>query len=201
LVTLTPLSEQEEIMQSLRLTGLFFVAAMLTGFQSSTARADATAWMTSAAACVPVNSPGLIVMGGAVSVGGGSTVTLYCNVPVLAGAFDAIEITYRAGGVIQPTPLARSQSAAGDVNSIERVILVGGVFSELIEISKTTGAETTKCGVYPQGSATVASQKNLCSSPNVDFNKNFYYVRIVLKSGIIAGSQEAVYGTSLISTR
>ena len=73
--------------------------------------------------------------------------------------------------------------------------------SELIEMSKTTGTEIVKCGIQAKGSAAIATERNLCNNSAVDFSKNFYYLRIVLKSGITTGQQETVYGSSLISTR
>jgi hypothetical protein len=65
-------------------------------------------------------------------------------------------------------------------------------------MSKATGVETVRCGVKSKGSATITSQSMLCeNSSNLDFNKSFFYVRIVLKSGIIAGQLQTIYGTSL----
>jgi len=192
---LVPLSEQEGIMQSKHLMRVLIAAWM--GFYSSTARADVTTWSTNAAACVPVGSSGLYVTAGAVSAGAGVTVTLYCGITksALAGAFDSIEITYKGGdgGVI-----------IGGVNTtaVRVSILTGGlVTSELIEMPKATGAETVKCGIQPKGSSTIVTERNLCENSNVDFDKNLYYLRMVLKSGIITGQQETIYGSSLISTR
>lgn len=73
--------------------------------------------------------------------------------------------------------------------------------SELIEMPKATGAETVKCGIQSKGSSAIVTERNLCENSNVDFEKNFYYLRIVLRSGIITGQQETIYGSSLISTR
>jgi hypothetical protein len=39
------------------------------------------------------------------------------------------------------------------------------------------------------------------SQSSYNFNNSFYYLRIVFRSGIIAGQQEKVYGSSLIGTR
>jgi hypothetical protein len=78
------------------------------------------------------------------------------------------------------------------------VILTRGVVtSELIEMSKATGDETVKCGIQSRGSSVIATEKQFCENSNVDFNQNFYYLRIVLKSGIITGQQETIYGSSL----
>jgi hypothetical protein len=194
---LVPLSEQEGIMQSMRLMGVL-IAATWMGFHSSTARADVTTWSTNAAACVPVSASGVFVTAGAVTAGAGDTVTLYCGITKssLPGAFDTIEITYKGGG------LGGVITGGVDTTAARLSILTGGVVtSELIEMPKATGAETVKCGIQSKGSPAIATERNLCENSNVDFDKNFYYVRIVLKSGIIAGQQETVYGSSLISTR
>jgi hypothetical protein len=185
-------------MQSMRLMGVVLIAAMWMGFHASAARADVTTWSTNAAACVPVSASGLYVTAGAVTAGAGVTVTLYCGITksALAGAFDSIEITYKggvSGGVL-----------TGGVNTtaVRVSILTGGVVtSELIEMPKATGAETVKCGIQPKGSSAIETDRNLCENSNVDFDKNFYYLRMVLKSGIITGQQETIYGSSLISTR
>lgn len=188
-------------MQSpMRLMGVFLIAATWMGFNSSTVRADATLWSTSAAACVAASAFGLNVTAGAVTAGAGTTVTLICGVNP-AGAFDTIEITYKGGGFVLP-PLARSQSSTGDVNTMAAIILTGGVVtSELVEMSKATGVETVKCGVQSKGSSMIATERNLCQNSNVDLLKNIYYVRIVLKSGVTTAQQTTIYGTSLISTR
>ena len=82
-------------------------------------------------------------------------------------------------------------------------ILTGGScdFCVSSKCLKATGAETVKCGIQSKGSPAIATERNLFRDSNVDFDKNFYYLRIVLKSGIITGPQETVYGSSLISTR
>jgi hypothetical protein len=194
---LVPLSEQEGIMQSMRLMGVL-IAATCMGFHSSTARADVTTWSTNAAACVPVSASGVFVTAGAVTAGGGVTVTLYCGITKssLPGSFDTIELTYKGGG------FGGVITGGVDTTAARASILIGGVVtSELIEMPKATGAETVKCGIQSKGSPAVATERNLCENSNVDFEKNFYYLRIVLKSGIITGQQETVYGSSLISTR
>jgi hypothetical protein len=41
----------------------------------------------------------------------------------------------------------------------------------------------------------------LCNESSVvDFNKNYYYMRITVRSGQIAGQWMTVYGSSLIAT-
>jgi hypothetical protein len=77
-------------MRSLRLTGVFLVAATLMGFHPSTVRADMPFWSTSAAACVPVSAFGLNITAGAVAAGAGAIVTLNCPFNP-AGVFDTIE--------------------------------------------------------------------------------------------------------------
>ena len=69
--------------------------------------------------------------------------------------------------------------------------------SELIEMSKATGAETVKCGIQSKGSSVITTEKQLCNNSAVDFNQNFYYLRIVLKSGFSTGQEETIYGSSL----
>lgn len=182
-------------MRSTRLMGVVVIAATCS-FSSSIALADATSWSTNAAACVPINASGLIVTGGAVTEGAGTTATLYCGITrsALAGAFDSIEITYKGGESV----------IIGGANAAPAVVLPqlkGLVASELIEISKATGEETVKCGIQPPGSSAITTKSMLCNNSNVDFNNNFYYLRIVLQSGILAGQLETVYGSSLISTR
>jgi hypothetical protein len=192
-------------MQSMRLIGVVLVAAMWVGFHSSTAHADVTVWSTSATACVPVNTSGLSVTPVAVTAAAGVTVTLNCAITTKPGDFNSIEITYMGGGFVLP-PLARAQSSTRqtsteDVNAIAAVILRGGIVtSELVETSKATGAETiSKCGIQSKGSSTITTEVNLCQGSSIiDFNKNFYSLRIVLKSGITTGSQMTVYGSSLV---
>jgi len=185
-------------MRSTRLVGVVLVTAMGLGCYPTIAEADVTAWSTNAAACVPVSQSGLSVTAGAVTALGGSTVTLYCGITpaALAGAFDSIEITYEGGaGIVL---------GGGNAPPVTPPLpqFTGSVSAELIEMPKLTGAEApTKCGIQPKGSATIATARQICENSNVDFNKNFYYLRIVVKSGIIAFQQMTVYGSSLISTR
>ncbi len=191
-------------MQAMRLMGMVLVAATWMGFHSSTARADdVTIWSTSATACAAVSPSGPSVTPGAVTAAAGVTVTLHCAITSNPGQFNTIEITYMGGGFVLP-PLSRAetstgQSSTGDVNTMAAVILRGGVAtSEFVEISKATGAETgLKCGIQSKGSSTIATERNLCENSAVDFNRNFYYLRIVLKSGITTGGQMTVYGSSL----
>jgi hypothetical protein len=166
------------------------------GFHPSTVRADMPFWSTNAAACVPVSAFGLNVTAGAVAAGAGAIVTLSCPFNP-AGVFDTIEITYKGGGFVMPP-----QGSTGDVNTMAAVILNGGlVTSDLIEISKATGAETVKCSVQSKGSSTIVTERNLCQDSKMDRLQNIYYVRIVVKSGFNAAQQATIYGTSLISTR
>ena len=154
---------------------LLIVVATWMGFHSSKAEA-ATAWSVNGAGCVPVGTFGVHVAVGAVTAGAGATVILYCEITraALTGGFRNIEITYkgRVGAKVFTT-------------------------SELIEMSKATGAETVKCGIQSTGSDAIKTQSNLCSNSNLDFNNNFYYVRIVLKSGNIVGQLQTMYGSSL----
>ena len=67
-------------------------------------------------------------------------------------------------------------------------------------MSKLTGVERdpVRCGVKSENSATLKKTTNLCSnSANLDFNSNFYYVHIVLKSGNVVGQLQTIYGVSL----
>lgn len=198
-------SHRKNPMQSTRLMGAILIAATWMGFHPSTARADVTVWSTSATACVPVNTSGLSVTPVAVTAAAGVTVTLNCAITTKPGDFNSIEITYMGGGFVLP-PLARaqtstSQSSTDDLNTMAAVILRGGlVTSELVETSKATGVETvSKCGIQSKGSSTIATEVALCQgSSTIDFNKNFYSLRIILKSGLIAGSLMTVYGSSLV---
>jgi hypothetical protein len=125
------LAAQEGRMRSTRLIGVVFVAATGLGFHPSIAEADATTWSTSAAACVPVSQSDLSVTGGAVTAKPGTTVTLYCNIAPLAGAFDTIGITYKGGKIV----VAGGNNPAG-VN----LPPAGGLVSaDLIEMSKASG--------------------------------------------------------------
>jgi hypothetical protein len=184
-------------MRSLRLTGVFLVAATVMGFNPSTVRADMAFWSTSAAACVPASAFGLNVTAGAVAAAGGAIVTLSCPLINPAGVFDTIEITYKGGGFVMPP-----QGSTGDVNTMAAAILNGGlVTADLIEVSKATGAETVKCEVQSKGSSTIVTERNLCQDNKMDPLQNVYYVRIVVKSGFNAAQQATIYGASLISTR
>ena len=185
-------------MQSMRLTGMVLVAATWMGFQPSVAHADVIAWSTNAAACVPVSASGLSVTAGAVTAGGGVTATLYCGITksALPGGFDTIEIIYKGGaGLVGNAPV----SAKKGVVAIPRG--AGFVTSELIEMLKATGAETVKCGIKSKGSSTIVPQSYLCENSEMDFEKKFYYLRIVLNSGLLAGQLVTIYGSSLVSTR
>jgi hypothetical protein len=183
------------IMQLMRPLGAVLVAAVWMSFVPSTARADSIAWSTNAAACVPVSASGHSVTAGAVTAGSGATVTLYCGLDKSPGGFDTIEITYKGGGGLDNAP----------VNAKKKGIVVGGgagfVTSELIAMEKATGAETVRCGIRPKASSGIASARNLCENSELNFQRDFYYLRIVLKSGMLAGQVETVYGTSLVSTR
>jgi hypothetical protein len=127
-------------MKTMRLVGLVLVVTTCMGVHPSKAEA-ATAWSTNGADCVPVGTFGVHVAAGAVTAGGGATVTLYCAITrdALVGAFRNIEITYR--GVAGTTVFTSSQ---------------------LIQKSKATGAETVKCGVQSRGSTSIKTQRNLC---------------------------------------
>jgi hypothetical protein len=182
-------------MRSTRLVGAVLVGATWMGFHSPMALA-ATAWSTNAAACVPVSAAGVSIAAGAVTAKAGTTVTLYCAITqgALTGGFDSIEITYKGGVSVVSGGGGSTRAAAGPQFG-------GLVTSELIEMSKASGAETVRCGIQPPGSTGIATKSNFCSNSNLDFNNSFYYLRIVLRSGIIAGQQETVYGSSLIGTR
>jgi len=159
----------------MQLVGLVLVVAMGGGFHSSKAEA-ATAWSAIAAGCVPVGTFGVNVAAGAVIAGGGTTVTLYCSIlrNALTGSFNHIEITYKGRG-------------APDVSTT----------SELIQMSKATGVETVMCGIRGMGSDSITTQSNICENSGLDFDNNFVYVRIVLKSGIAILQLQTIYGVSL----
>ena len=115
------------------------------------AYADWTLWSTSAVGCVPVSASGLIVTAGAVTATAGNTVTLYCGGPATESDIrfnvSHIEITYKGGGIAEPTEALDTQAAAR-LGQFFRGIAT----AELIEVSKETGAETTKCAVQSNGS-------------------------------------------------
>jgi hypothetical protein len=182
-------------MRSMHLMGVMLVTGTWMGFHSPVALA-ATAWSTNAASCVPVSAAGVSITAGAVTAKAGTTVTLYCDVTqgALTGAFDSIEITYKGGVSVVSGGGSTTRAAAGPQFG-------AFVTSELIEMSKASGTETVRCGIKPPGSTGIVTKSNVCENSNLDFNNNFYYVRIVLRSGIIAGQQETVYGSSLIGTR
>jgi hypothetical protein len=188
-------------MRSMRLMGAAFLAATWMGFQSSTAQADATAWSTNAASCVPSGTSGLFVTAGAVTAGAGATVTLYCGITrsALSVGFNQIEITYKGSGILPPVSNATAQTPTSDLNTMAAAILARGVVtSELIEMSKATGQETVKCGIQSKGSsAAIVTEKQICENSEVDFNNHFYYLRIVVKSGLTTLQQETIYGSSL----
>jgi hypothetical protein len=189
-------------MQSMRLLGAVLVAATWMGFHPSTARGgDVTVWSTNAAACVPLSASGVFVTAGAVTAGAGVTVTLYCGITrsALSAGFNRIEITYKGGVFVSPPVQGLSaESSSGDVTPMAAVILGGAAAtSELIRVSKETGAETVNCAVQAKGSSAITTDYSLCRNSEVDFNQNFYYLRIVLRSGITTGQQETVYGSSL----
>jgi hypothetical protein len=100
-------------------------------------------------------------------------------------------ITHKGGAGVGNAPVnAKKSRVAAPASS-------GFVLSELIEMSKATGDETPKCGIKRQGSSTILSDYDACNNSALDFEKNFYYLRIVLKSGILAGQLQTVYGSSL----
>jgi predicted hotdog family 3-hydroxylacyl-ACP dehydratase len=155
---------------------LVLVAAACLGLFSAKIDA-ATAWSANVAGCVPVGTAGIHITAGAVTAGAGTTVTLHCAITraALVAGFKQIEITYKG-------------KVAANVFTT----------AELIEMLKATGAEKVRCGVKGDSSVTIKSKSNICeNSTNIDFNNNFYYVRIVLKSGNIVGQLQTIYGTSL----
>jgi hypothetical protein len=160
----------------MRLAGVILVVATWMSFHSFKAEA-ATGWSANGASCVPVETVGVHIAGGAVTAGAGVTITLYCQIAnVLAGAVREIEITYKGG--------------------VARKVFTT---SELVEMSKATGVETIKCAVQSTHSATITTKSSLCNDGHLDFNNNFYYVRIVLKSGSTIGKLQTLYGSSLTS--
>jgi hypothetical protein len=183
-------------MQSIRFVGAVLVVAAWMGLDPSAARA-ATAWSANAAACVPLSTSGLSVSAGAVTATSGITVTLYCGITraALPSAFGRIEVTYKGGaGVIAQPSNKALKTKKGVLQPIR-----GSITSQLIEMSKATGAETVKCAIQAKGSTAITTEENLCNSSELDFNNNFYYVRISLTSGLLAGHLMTVYGSSLVS--
>ena len=65
-------------------------------------------------------------------------------------------------------------------------------------MSKATGTEAAqpKCGITPKASATIVTERMECRNSQMDFDHNFYYLRIIVKSGIFAFQQMTVYGSS-----
>ena len=174
-------------MQSTRLIGVVLVATGL-GFHPSIAEADPSAWSTSAGACVPAS--GFSVTGGAVTAEPGTTVTLNCNIPPLAGGFNSIGITYKGGKTIV---------VGGNVPAGANLPAGWLATAEVIEMSKTTGVESSShCARKAEGSAVVKEELNLCENSSLDFSNNYYYMRIVVRSGLAAEQQITVYGSSLI---
>ena len=187
-------------MQTVRWMGALLAAAACVNLYPSAAKA-ATAWSTAASGCVPVNPSSISVAAGAVTAKSGATATLYCTITAdsLTHAFNAIEITYKGGAMV----VASAARAAPQSGAL--------LISELVGMSKATGAESSNgngvyCGIQPLGaanpkpSATIVTLHNGCSnSASINWNDNFYYVRIVLRSGISVGQQVTVYGTSLIT--
>jgi hypothetical protein len=170
----------EAIMRSLSLAGAILVVTTSTGLstaQAQPAPGPPTAWSASGVGCVPTKQSGLQVNAGAVTAGAGVTATLYCNLTTPpTGAFNNIDITYK-----------------GAANSVQRVFIT----AELIEMSKETGLETVNCGVQSAGAAAIKTDFKQCRNSELRFNENFYYVRIVLKSGNVIGQLQTLYGTSL----
>lgn len=173
-------------MQLTRMMGIVLVTSAWMSFAHSTARADTVTWSAAVSGCV-ANTTGLEVYGSNVYNHGGGTVMLFCAIAPaeLRGGFDTIEVTYNAGNF--PTTGPR-----GDM-----------VLSELREVNRSTMQVTIKCAVQPQliaGSWRTA--RNLCNNSAVDFNRNYYYVQIVIRdSPTPTGSGVFVGSTSLISTR
>ena len=188
-------------MRLMRLIGAVLVPATWMGFHPSPTWADATAWSTNAAACVPVSTSGLSVTAGAVTAGAGVTATLYCGITrsALSAGFNHIELTYKGGG-LPPLEPQSAMAQTADVNRIADLFLRGFATAELIELSKATGAETVKCGVRSKSSSVIATEKQICNNSSVDFNQNFYYLRIVIRSGFIGGQDVTIYGGSLTAS-
>jgi hypothetical protein len=190
-------------MQTTRWMGMVLAAATCVSLHPSLAKA-ATTWSTAAAGCVPVNPSSISVTAGAVTAKPGMTATLYCSITrdALTGAFNAIEITYKGGASV----VVSANTSAARAAPLSGALLI----SQFVEMSKATGVENLsgggRCGFQPLGAgnpmpaAGIVTKHNGCeNSSGIDFNNNFYYVRIVLGSGIIAGQQVTVYGTSLIT--
>lgn len=197
LTSLMALFSRVGIMQSRRLMGVAVIAATCMCFHPY-AHAYSL-WSTSAVGCVPVSASGLVVTAGAVTATVGNTVTLYCGGPTSIGRpVTHIEISYKGGGTPEPTE-ARDTQAAARLDQFFRGIAT----AEFIEVSKETGAETSKCAVQSNGSFQIATDAGKCSEtgsiPNID--KNFYYVRIMVKSGLFAGQDMSVYAYRLVGSR
>jgi hypothetical protein len=152
----------------------------MTGMALHIPRAEAAAaWAVNGGSRVPVGTVGVNVAAGAVTAGAGATVTLYCAVNSQVPGFQAIEMTYKG-----PSGSKMFTTAA------------------LIGMSKATGVETDPplCTIRVKSSNTIATEYGLCNSSALDFVHNYYYIRIVLKSGIVAGQLQTVYGISLIDS-
>jgi hypothetical protein len=68
-----------------------------------------------------------------------------------------------------------------------------------VAVTAAAGVTVTLNCAITKGSSTITTEVNLCQGSSIiDFNKNFYSLRIVLKSGITTGSQMTVYGSSLV---
>jgi hypothetical protein len=167
-------------MRPLSLAGAILVVTAWTGLhtaQAQPASRPPTAWSASGAGCVPTKQSGLQVNAGAVTAGAGVTATLYCNITTrLTEGFNHIDLTYKGGA-----------------NAAQRVFTT----AELIQMSKETGLETVNCGVQSRGAAAIKTDFQQCRNSELNFNENFYYVRIVLRSGNVLGQLQTIYGTSL----
>lgn len=156
-----------------------FVVLLVMAITSRDANA-ATIWSTGGATCTPVSYTGYNVSAGAVTAGAGTTVTLYCAVgksETTAGAYNKIEIIHKG-------------TTSGTTVNIQ---------ADLIRLDRSTGTETVLATVTGGSSATVISSSAYYLTTNAfDWNTYFYYVKVRLTSGVVAGQLQTLYGVSLL---
>ena len=157
---------------------LGLLAFIVTASLSHSAFANPV-WTENGASCVPVGTTGVNVSAGAVTAGSGTTVILYC--PVVRSDVNGSSVTTL--GIIY------KGNVAANVNTT----------AEFVEMSRTTGVETIKGTVVSTGSSTIVAQLANVSA-GINFNNNFYYVRVTLKSGTIVGQLQTIYGVSLCTS-
>jgi hypothetical protein len=167
-----------------RITLALLVSALVGLAGSRTADAG-TAWSSNGASCtVAAGSGSYSVNAGTVHVTNGNTVTLYCPVSYSTGLSGLTLLTIEAD----------HQGLTVFNGRIDQAY----VRAEVVAMSRSTGAESVLYTFFPGSSSTYLLDDDNFSLPAMNFDANFYYVRVTINVHTsVSGYDQTFYGVAL----